>query len=110
MHETSARSDKIRHLVSRYRPDKKAEEADTIQTIRALYERRLNKGGLSPGYAAPCRLRGPNCRAAGGASLRSSEEIGHLRIAHLMEIAIVEADRHEPDRRFQAHRLVDFLT
>jgi hypothetical protein len=43
--EASARSDKIRHLVSRYRPDKKAEEADTIETIRALYERRLNKGG-----------------------------------------------------------------
>jgi hypothetical protein len=40
--ETSARSDKIRHLVSRYRPDKKAEEADTIETIRALCERRLN--------------------------------------------------------------------
>jgi DNA ligase 1 len=30
--------------VKRYRPDKKAEEADTIETIRALYERRLNKG------------------------------------------------------------------
>jgi DNA ligase-1 len=30
--------------IKRYRPDKKAEEADTIETIRALYERRLNKG------------------------------------------------------------------
>ena len=29
--------------IKRYRPDKKAEEADTIETIRALYERRLNK-------------------------------------------------------------------
>jgi len=29
--------------VKRHRPDKKAEEADTIETIRALYERRLNK-------------------------------------------------------------------
>jgi DNA ligase-1 len=28
--------------VKRYRPDKKAEEADTIETVRALYERRLN--------------------------------------------------------------------
>ena len=27
--------------VKRYRPDKKAEEADTIETVRALYERRL---------------------------------------------------------------------
>jgi DNA ligase-1 len=31
--------------VKRYRPDKKAEEADTIETVRALYERRLNKEG-----------------------------------------------------------------
>ena len=31
--------------IKRYRPDKKAEESDTIETIRALYERRLNKGG-----------------------------------------------------------------
>jgi DNA ligase 1 len=30
--------------IKRYRPDKKAEEADTIETIRALYKRRLNKG------------------------------------------------------------------
>jgi DNA ligase 1 len=29
--------------VKRYRPDKKAEEADRIETVRALYERRLNK-------------------------------------------------------------------
>jgi DNA ligase-1 len=29
--------------VKRYRPDKEAEEADTIETVRALYERRLNK-------------------------------------------------------------------
>jgi DNA ligase 1 len=29
--------------VKRYRPDKRAEEADTIETVRALYERRLNK-------------------------------------------------------------------
>jgi len=31
--------------VKRYRPDKKAEEADTIETVRALYERRLNNEG-----------------------------------------------------------------
>ena len=31
--------------VKRYRPDKKAEEADTIETVRALYERRLNTEG-----------------------------------------------------------------
>ena len=31
--------------VKRYRPDKKAEEADTIETVRALYERRLHKEG-----------------------------------------------------------------
>jgi DNA ligase-1 len=31
--------------VKRYRPDKKAEEADTIETVRALHERRLNKEG-----------------------------------------------------------------
>jgi len=31
--------------IKRYRPDKKAEEADTIETIRALYERRLNNEG-----------------------------------------------------------------
>ena len=30
--------------VKRYRPDKRAEEADTIETVRALCERRLNKG------------------------------------------------------------------
>jgi DNA ligase-1 len=28
--------------VKRYRPDKKAEEADTIETVRAIYERRLH--------------------------------------------------------------------
>jgi len=27
--------------VKRYRPDKRAEEADTIETVRALCERRL---------------------------------------------------------------------
>jgi DNA ligase-1 len=27
--------------VKRYRPDKRAEEADTIETVRALYQRRL---------------------------------------------------------------------
>ena len=31
--------------VKRYRPDKKAEEADTIETVRTLYERRLNNEG-----------------------------------------------------------------
>ena len=31
--------------VKRYRPDKQAEDADTIDTVRALYERRLNKEG-----------------------------------------------------------------
>jgi DNA ligase 1 len=31
--------------VKRYRPDKNAEEADTIETVRAVYERRLNKEG-----------------------------------------------------------------
>ena len=29
--------------VKRYRTDKKAEDADTIDTVRALYERRLNQ-------------------------------------------------------------------
>ena len=37
------------------------------------------------------------------------EETGHLRIAHLMEIAIVEADRPEPDRRLQADGFVGSL-
>jgi len=31
--------------VKRYRPDKKAEDADTIDTVRSIYERRLNKQG-----------------------------------------------------------------
>ena len=31
--------------VKRYRPDKTAEEADTIETVRTLYERRLNNEG-----------------------------------------------------------------
>ena len=31
--------------VKRYRPDKKAEDADTIDTVRALHERRLNSEG-----------------------------------------------------------------
>ena len=31
--------------VKRYRPDKKAEDADTIDAVRALYERRLNNEG-----------------------------------------------------------------
>ena len=64
---------------------------------------------MSPSEAARCPSRGLNLRAARGGAWRAGEEIGHLRIAHLMEIAIVEADRPEPDRRLQAHRLVDFL-
>ena len=31
--------------VKRYRPDKSAEDADTIDTVRAIYERRLNNKG-----------------------------------------------------------------
>jgi len=31
--------------VKRYRPDKRAEDADTIDTVRAIYERRLNSHG-----------------------------------------------------------------
>jgi DNA ligase 1 len=31
--------------VKRYRPDKKAEDADTIDSVRALHERRLNSEG-----------------------------------------------------------------
>jgi DNA ligase 1 len=31
--------------VKRYRPDKRAEDADTIDTVRAIYERRLNGKG-----------------------------------------------------------------
>ena len=31
--------------VKRYRPDKRAEDADTIDTVRAIYERRLNNKG-----------------------------------------------------------------
>ncbi len=34
--------------VKRYRTDKKAEDADTIDTVRALYERRLNKESRAP--------------------------------------------------------------
>ena len=30
--------------VKRYRPDKRAEDADTIETVRAIHERRLNSG------------------------------------------------------------------
>jgi DNA ligase-1 len=32
--------------VKRYRPDKQAEDADTIETVRAIYERRLNVGAV----------------------------------------------------------------
>ena len=31
--------------VKRYRPDKTPEDAETINTVRAIYERRLNEGG-----------------------------------------------------------------
>jgi DNA ligase-1 len=32
--------------VKRYRPDKQAEDADTIETVRAIYERRLKAGAV----------------------------------------------------------------
>jgi DNA ligase-1 len=32
--------------VKRYRPDKRAEDADTIETVRAIYERRLKAGAV----------------------------------------------------------------
>ena len=31
--------------VKGYRPDKRADEADTIETVRALYEQQLARGG-----------------------------------------------------------------
>jgi hypothetical protein len=44
-------------------------------------------------------LRGSARRAADGGPQRAGEEICYLAIAHLMEIAIIEADCAEPDRR-----------
>jgi DNA ligase-1 len=35
--------------VKRYRPDKQPEDADTIETVRAIYERRLKAGALDIG-------------------------------------------------------------
>jgi len=54
-------------------------------------------------------LRGSTCRTALDRVRRAGKEIGHLGIAHLVEIAIVEADCTEPDRRLQADGLVGVL-
>jgi len=35
--------------LKRYRPDKQPEDADTIETVRAIYERRVNAGALDIG-------------------------------------------------------------
>src|SRR5271169_5877320 len=56
-------------------------------------------------FGHPSSLRGGACDALSWAR-RASKELSHLRIAHLMEIAIEEADRSEPDRRLQADGFV----
>src|SRR6516225_459809 len=54
-------------------------------------------------------LRGSTCRTALDRVRRADKESDHLGIAHLVEIAIVEADCTEPDRRLQADGLVGVL-